>query len=83
MGPIIVILAINPLFHVLLMDVLISVAHHRRDEIAVFPVGVSLIFEHGFLCGVFLVFEGDDSFCFGECGGDVLVLDYEGGDIVA
>ena len=62
MGSVIVILALNVLFHVLLMNV----AHHRRDEIAVFfPVGVARVLEHGFFCGVFLVCEGDGSFGFG------------------
>lgn len=83
MGSIIVVSAIDSIIDVLLMDIFISVAHHRRDEIAVFPISVAFVAEHGFFCGVFLVFEGDGLFGGGEGGRDVLMLDYEGSNVVA
>ena len=83
MGSIVVVSAINSVIDVLLMDVFISVAHHRRNEIAIFPVGVAFVAEHGFLGGVFLIFEGDGLFGGSKGGGDVLMLDYKGGDVEA
>ena len=83
MGSVIVVFAIDSVVDILLMNIFIGVAHHGRNEIAVFPVGVAFVAEHGFFCGVFLVFEGDGLVGGGKGGGDVLVLDYEGGDVVA
>ena len=83
MGSIVVVSAINSVIDVLLMDVFISVAHHRRNEIAIFPVGVAFGSEHGFFGGVFLIFEGDGLFGGSEGGGDVLMRDYKGGDVKA
>ena len=82
MGAVIVVSAINSVIDILLMNIFISVTHHRRNEIAIFPVGVALVAEHGFFGGVFLVFVGDGFFSGDEGGGDVLVLDYEGGDVM-
>ena len=83
MGAVIVVSAVYAVVNVLLVNIFIGVAHHRRDEIAVLPIGVTFVTEHGFFGGVFFVFEGNSSFGGGEGGGNILMLDYEGGDIVA
>lgn len=83
MGSVIVVFAIDSVVDVLLVDVFVGVAHHGGNEIAVFPVGIAFVAEHGFFGGVFLIFEGNGLFGGGEGGGDVLMLDYEGGDVVA
>ena len=83
MGAVVVISTIDPVIDVLLVDIFVGMAHHGGNEIAVFPVSVAFVAEHGFFCRVFLVFEGDG--LVGGCkgGGDVLVLNYQGGNIVA
>ena len=44
-GAVVVVVALDTACDVLLVDLLVREAHHRRDELAVFPVRVALVRE--------------------------------------
>ena len=82
-GHVIVVLAVHPFLHILRVDVLIGVPHHGRDQIAVAPVGVSLVLEHILFGRVSFILEREHAVRFGQRAWDVLVRDDEWGDVLA